>query len=461
MNAAERLPLEVCQIAGIAEPLLCGTFTTFENRESQEGRTIPIRVVVVPAQSERLTSSAWIEHPGGPRYSTVGTAHYFAAGGWLESFRRTRDVVLVDVRGLHESGALFCDALKYPRYLERYYPPERVAACREELDKKADLRQYSTDNAIGDYEDIRQWLGYEQWDVGGWSFGSRFMLTYVHLHPTSIRSVSLLIPSILNFERPLHYAKFGQRAFDGLVAACKDEEACGRAFPTVETDLDTILARLEDDPLRVDVKNPNSGESTSRSVTRDIFAEEIWASLLDNAVARQLPYVMHHAARGNFDPFLDLAVPKSPQTQEPEGHYLSVVCPEETGRLDQRRVDVAAKDTFVGTYTAKDYMQACEAWGLPLNRLHPITPGVFDIPALIITGALDPATPPEYGARNAQHFVNALHITVDEMSHGESGMRNSACLGDILDRFVTAGTTAGLDTGCVESMQPPPFRLNE
>jgi len=459
LAAANRLPLEICWLDNITEPLLCGVFSVYEDRQNRNGRLIPIKVVVIPAQSAYRAESAWIEHPGGPRYSTVATAHYYAAGGWLESFRRTRDIVLVDVRGLHESGPLFCEALKNPRILERYYPVERVAACRAELEQRASLSHYSTVNAIDDYEEIRTWLGYENWDVGGWSFGSRFMLTYVHRHPESIRSVSLFIPSILNFERPLDYAKFGQRALNGVIAACKADGDCSREFPNAENDLETILAALELEPLPVQLIDPNSGKTISREVTRDVFAEEVWIALLETVSARQLPYVLHHAARGNFEPFLELVTPTSPQAQEPEGHYFSVVCPEETSRLTPERVETATKGTFVGGHIAKDYMEACEAWNLPMKPEHPISPKVFKIPALIVTGELDPAAPPEYGAKNAEHFDEAVHITVPQMAHGESGMENGDCLGKVLNEFVAAGTVSNLDISCVDTMRPPPFRL--
>lgn len=460
-SASTRLPLQVCEIDGVAEPLLCGTLDVPEDRGKNGGRSIPISIVVVPSKNPNPGRLAWIEHPGGPRYSTIATAHYFADGGWLEEFRRNQDVVLVDVRGLHESGALYCDALEFPRILERYYPPEKVQACREELESRASLEHYSTVNAIKDYEEIRDWLGYEKWNVGGWSYGSRFMLTYVHLYPERIRTVSLFIPSILNFERPLDYARFGQKAFDGLVNACLSDEKCDTAFPSISTDLYTLLDRVEKSPVTVEIMNPISGSVEDRLLTRDIVAETVWIWLLDVPTSRELPYILHHAARENYVPFVELAVPQSVPEREPEGHYFSVVCPEETGRLSMDQAEAAAINTFVGSYIALDYIEACHAWGLPLKKNHPISPAVFDIPALIVTGEFDPVTAPEYGDTNAAHFRNVLHISVPQMAHGESGMSNGECLTNILMSFVEQGDVDSLDTSCVSTMHPPPFRVED
>lgn len=458
-TAIERLPLKICEIEGVEEPLLCGSLEVYENRVSKTGRKIPIAVVVIPAQEKRLTDSAWTDHQGGPRFSMIAQARYFAEGGFLESFRRNRDIVLIDPRGLHGSYPLYCDALKYPRILERYYPPEKVRACREELDQRADLSQYSTSNAVDDFEDIRIWLGYRQWDVGGWSYGSRFMLTYLHRHPESIRSISLSFPSILNFQRPLDYAKFGQQAFDGLVADCAQDTDCSTSFPDPAGDLMHILSMLEVNPKTVEIINPYSSAKETRSITRNIFAESVWIALLENTTARQIPLMLRKAAEGDFAPFLEIAGPSEPAASEPEGHYFSVVCPEETGQIDMAAAMVASEGTFVGAYIAEDYISACNAWGLPLHPGHPIEPKQFEVPAIIFSGDRDPVTQPEYGDEIARHFSNVRHITFPQMAHGTSGFENESCYGEILSAFVDKASSEGLDTSCIETMRAPPFKL--
>jgi pimeloyl-ACP methyl ester carboxylesterase len=458
LAATSRLPLELCNFEGTTEPLLCGVFNVYENRETQQGRVIPIKVVVIPAQEGRTTNSAWIEHQGGPRYSMVANAPQYAKGGSLESFRRNRDIVLIDPRGLHESGALYCEALKYPRVLEQYYTVDRVRACREELEQHVDLKQYSTLNAIDDFEDIRKWLGYEQWDVGGWSFGSRFMLTYIHRYPDSIRTASLFIPSTLNFERPIDYARFGQQALDRLIVDCQADTACDERFPNIAGDLEKTLAALRAQPEKITFVDPYTHEQVSKQLTSGVFAEVLWTVLFSTESARGIPFILYHSARGDYLPFLAEAL-SSPSPPEPEGHYFSVVCPEETGRLDRNEVIAAAKGTFVGSYIVEAYIDVCKAWDLPNHPEHPIDGGRFDIPALIVTGDQDPVTPPQYGDQIATHFENAVHITVPHMAHGTAGMKNSNCLDRILADFVTKGSMEGIDRSCVKTIHPPPFRL--
>lgn len=457
-EAAKRLPLEICNRDGVAELLLCGELEVYENRAAQTGRRIPVSVVVIPAQNGNPDGRAWIEHQGGPRYSMIAAAGYYAKGGELEYFRRNRDIVLIDPRGLHEANPLYCEALKHPRILERYYPPDRVRACREEIEQAFDLSQYSTLNAVDDFEDIREWLGYEQWDAGGWSFGSRFMLTYLHRHPESIRTMTLSFPAIMHFRRPLDYARFGQQGFEKLVEDCLAESTCAERFPDPKQDLSDVLTSLEAQPVVVEIFNPHSGEREEREITRDVFAEAIWVALLWNSEAVQVPFILRRAAEGDFGPFLEMNTPTEPQSPEPEGHYFSVVCAEETKFIDMEMAADASADTFVGPYIAKDYIEACDAWGLPQHPELPLAERVFDIPALIFSGARDPVTQPEYGDQIAEHFNNARHIVFENASHGTGGFTNEDCYGRIIDDFVETGSFEGLDLSCIADMKPPSFR---
>lgn len=457
-SAADRLPLEICNREGVTEPLLCGELEVYENRAAGAGRKIPVSVVVIPAQNGNPKGRAWIEHQGGPRYSMIAAAYYYAKGGELEFFRRNRDIVLIDPRGLHEANPLYCDALKHPRILERYYPPDRVRACREELEQDYDLSQYSTLNAIDDFEDIREWLGYEQWDAGGWSFGSRYMLTYLHRYPESIRTMTLSFPAIMHFRRPLDYARFGQQGFDKLVEDCLAESTCAERFPDPRQDMQDILAALEAQPHVVEILNPYSGQREQRTITRDVFAETIWVALLWNSEAVQVPFILRRAAEGDFEPFVEMNTPTKPQASEPEGHYFSVVCPEETAFIDMGMAAEASAGTFVGPYIARDYIEACEAWGLPPHPELPIEPRVFDTPGLVFSGARDPVTQPEYGDQIAEHFKNVRHIVFQNASHGTGGFDNEECYGRLIDDFVEAASVEKLDLSCIKDMKPPAFR---
>jgi hypothetical protein len=103
-------------------------------------------------------------------------------------------------------------------------------------------------------------------------------------------------------------------------------------------------------------------------------------------------------------------------------------------------------------------MNACRAWpksNLPADLFEPVRTSV---PAFIVTGSLDPATPTRWGQRLLETMPNARLIDVPVMNHDLFAVQNFIpCIVGRNFSFWSAGTAAGLDTTCVETMKPPAF----
>lgn len=104
-----------------------------------------------------------------------------------------------------EHGRLDCDFANPDApdsvFLGPLFPPEGVAKCRAALEKKADLRFYTTPGSA----------------------------------PVS-------------FLNPLPHARNAQRAIDGLFAECERQQSCRASFPNVRAELDSMIARLKRKP---------------------------------------------------------------------------------------------------------------------------------------------------------------------------------------------------------------------
>ena len=101
-------------------------------------------------------------------------------------------------------------------------------------------------------------------------------------------------------------------------------------------------------------------------------------------------------------------------------------------------------------------MKTCGFW--PKGKVEPAyfenTPS--DLPALILSGELDPVTPPVWGQQIAGQWKNAKHITVPGTGHGAAG---AGCVPKLMAQFLNDGTAAKLDTACVQNVKRPPFFL--
>jgi pimeloyl-ACP methyl ester carboxylesterase len=178
--------LKPCRLPGIDEKMLCGKLRVFENRQTRTGRTIDLNVVVLPALDTKNKAEPLFALAGGPGEAATNGAMLYVAQG--KEYRRKHDIVLVDQRGTGKSNPLTAKPTKKtPQdYLTEMYPLDYVKDLRRSLEKHADLTQYTTSIAMDDLDDVRSWLGYEQIDLFGVSYGSRAVLVYMRQHPEHV-----------------------------------------------------------------------------------------------------------------------------------------------------------------------------------------------------------------------------------------------------------------------------------
>jgi hypothetical protein len=58
--------LKPCQVAGIKEQVLCGSYEVWENRKSKKGRKIALNIVVLPSLSATPAADPLFALAGGP-----------------------------------------------------------------------------------------------------------------------------------------------------------------------------------------------------------------------------------------------------------------------------------------------------------------------------------------------------------------------------------------------------------
>jgi pimeloyl-ACP methyl ester carboxylesterase len=188
-----RVTLQPCKAGGLPEDVRCGTYEVYEDRAAKSGRKIALNIVVVPALSAAPAPDPmfWLE--GGPGADATGDV--FAARGYLSEVRKNRDLVFVDQRGTGKSNPLNCEVGDSPGDLQKYFGGtplrESVRACRESLEKIANLKLYTTPIAMDDLDEIREALGYDKINIGGLSYGSLASQIYLRMHGDHVRAVFL------------------------------------------------------------------------------------------------------------------------------------------------------------------------------------------------------------------------------------------------------------------------------
>ena len=483
-RAARTLALAPCRLKGASVPALCGTLDVFENRATRAGRKIGLKVVVVPALARDARPDPLVLLAGGPGQSITE-----AVGPLLPAFekiRRSRDLVLVDQRGTGGSHALDCelhpsdgrsepgDRTATPARGGREvpharpaslaeslaydgFPPDKLAACLASYD--ADVRQYTTANAAADLDDVRAALGYERLNLWGGSYGTRLALDYLRRYPARVRTAVLdgVAPNALKL--PLYLGRDAERALDLLFAECAADARCAAAFPDLRARFAKLLDRLAAEPARVTVSHPRTGAPSEVVITRDAFAAGLRGVLYAPEVAALLPLTIDRASRGDFGPYVAQAVALDSGFSHTMslGLFLSVVCAEDAPAVREDEIAPASAGTFFGERLTRDLLDACKTWphaDAPAGWLEPVK---SDAPVLLLSGELDPVTPPSWGDLAAQTLTHARHVVVPGVGHGATAQ---GCVPDLVAKFVAAGTVDGLDATCVAALRRPPFFLS-
>jgi len=462
LHSQKRVVLNDCQPPGVKGPAKCGTLEVYENRATKKGRMISLNILVLPATGDKREPDPWVYFSGGP-----GSAATEDAAGLADVFNRIRehrDMLFVDQRGTGKSNGLDCPMYNpddLQSYLGYFFPVEDIRKCRPQLEAKADLTLYTTDIAIDDMDEVRAALGYEQLNLFGGSYGTRAALTYLKRYPKRVRTATLQGVAPPNEYMPLDFPLGNERALQGILAECAADEACNAAFPNLKDESKSLLAQLIKGPVEVEVQKPNSSERVKVKLSRDLAAEAIRYMLYNPVGASRVPLIIHLAAQGNFVPLTEAALRfrKLLVATGFNGMYLSVTCAEDLPWIKPGEGERMAANTFLGDYRLRQQREACALWPRATIAKDYADPVRSDVPVLILTGELDPVTPPSNGDAVAKTLKNSLHIVVPHGAHGLGGLENIDCILRLTAEFVERGSTQGIDTSCVKTIRRKGFAL--
>jgi len=445
-----RVRLEPCHAAGGAIEALCGAYEVFENRQTRVGRRIALNVMLIPAKDAASTSDPLFAFAGGPGESATATFPYV---GYIQRVREQRDVVLIDQRGTGKSNPLECQLVNLAdpaAVLAPAYALDALRSCRTASDTKADTTQYTTSIAADDVDDVREALGYETIDVFGGSYGARAALVYLRRHGGHVRTLTLSAVAGTDFLIPLPFAKALQSSIDGVISVCNADEACRKAYPELRERFRALLARLQAAPAEFDVHGRHV------TLTEETFLSKLRSLLYVPHFVSGFPILMEHAFQGDWLPFAGavLELRSLIEGDVARGASFAAICAEDVPAFTAARIREATAGTDLGDAQVRRYQEYCKAWGpagsVPQDYYAPVRSRV---PALLISGGLDPATPPATARAAAAALPESLSVVVKEGTHGTG----SACVDGIIADFIARGSTKGLDTSCVDGIHLPPF----
>ena len=298
---------------------------------------------------------------------------------------------------------------------------------------------------MDDLDDVRAWLGYDRINLIGSSYGTRAALVYLRQHPERVRTVTLIGVAPTYLKMPMYHAQAAARAMELLLQQCEQDAQCHEAFPQIRDDWTSVLSQLGREPARVEYSPSDKSAPVNVEIQRDIFAEKIRTWMYGRDQASRIPLIIHHAAQGDFAPFLREAIRPSIPDFIADGMYLSVTCAEDIPFINQEEAARLNAGNPFGNYRVFQQTRACSMW--PQGKIPPDfrEPVSSNVPVLIFSGNMDPVTPPQRGEEVARYLPNSRHVIIPQAGHGFDGLAEPECADRIIMEFMEKGEAKDLD----------------
>jgi pimeloyl-ACP methyl ester carboxylesterase len=438
-----------CHLPGSEEALRCLNVPVPLDYAAANGASLKLHVTVAPAFREAARPDPLFVLAGGP-----GEAGSDVLQLLLTAFRRTRatrDIVFIDQRGTGLSGKLDCESRPGDETLDEAAADGAVRACIAAA--KAPFAAYTTANAARDIEQVRRALGYGKVNVWGGSYGTRLGQAYARAFPGAVRS--LVLDGVAAPEQVIPAGgRDSQAALDKLFDQCAADKACHKAYPALRSEFKALADKVDAGAVKLAMSDPRTAQPVTVTMTSARFLGTIHSILYSPVDARRLPFLLHSAYGGRWEPFVarrNLATDFAGEGSNALLLHLAVVCAEDVPRLTPQ---LLASDAAVLTRPMIERLPAlCQAMKVPPVAF--TEPATIAAPALLLSGALDPVTPPHRAASAARRMAHAQQFVVANAGHGVSQL---GCMPRLLREFLDRPQQP-LDAKCLSEIPAPTFQL--
>jgi pimeloyl-ACP methyl ester carboxylesterase len=284
---------------------------------------------------------------------------------------------------------------------------------------------------------------------------------YLRRFPTHTRSVILdgVVPPTIALGPAV--AVDAENALLSILARCTREPQCRSQFGDPVVDYHKLSAQMRTQPVPITIADPTTGEQSKLELSTLQLATVLRLTTYTPQEAALLPLILHRASEsGDFMPLATqyLLISRSLGDQLSYGMHNSVVCAEDVPFYDPKSIDrKRLEQTYLGTSAVDGLRDICQVWPRgPIDKdFH--EPLHSNVPALLLSGSDDPATPVADAQEALRGFTKGLHVVLKGFGHGQLV---APCVDRIMERFIDTATVNGLDVSCTSLDKPTPFFIS-
>ncbi|MEM6721060.1 MAG: alpha/beta fold hydrolase [Bacteroidota bacterium] len=445
-----------------------GYLEVLENREKPEGNTIKLPVYIFKSRSKNPKKDPIIYTVGGPGSSTMRSAKYMKYYQYLDD----RDFILFEQRGTqYAQPSLACPEWSQAIYLSNL--PEvteqqrdslleaAATQCRARLTAQGiDLNSYHTNASAADIEDLRKVLKIENYNLLTISYSTKIAQVLLRDYPKPIRSVIMDSPLPLEVNYDEESVGNLLEVVDKLLSACEADATCAQKFPKIKTKFFQYLRDKTENPLQVEVTNPNTGKPATFYLKGEDLITVFTISNSNNVanVPLEIQKLLDNDLSSVKAQLASLFKKPTQSTGFSMGMRLSVWCAEEYPFVSQ--TIVASEKTkypeVKGVSPTVFESNICDIWNVKPVKAIENKAIKSDIPVLLLSGEYDSETPVKWAAQMQKNFPNSYHITFKGWKHIITTNWSNPCGMEVANAFFNNPNTKP-NLACFDEIQSLKF----
>jgi pimeloyl-ACP methyl ester carboxylesterase len=210
--------------------------------------------------------------------------------------------------------------------------------------------------------------------------------------------------------------------------------------------------------VRAAVPNGRGGVDTI-AVSRDAIAGSLMSVMQSASQRSAVPRLLRAAAAGDARPLATAVVQarRAIDMAISAGMHLSVSCSDDGARLDTAAARADDARTFLGGSRVRMLAEACREWTIAPPDPAAGTAVRATTPVLLVSGELDPNTPPRHADEALRTLPNGRHVVLAGVAHGWSNV--SACGAAFVAEFIERASARELDVSCGSVSSAPGFAV--
>ena len=441
-----------------------GYATVPVRHDQPAGKTMKLAVAVFPCRGENPAPDPLVLNTAGPGKSNMDNFFPALASDLGAVLLSTRDVVLIELRGLRYSEHnLICEEvvnaqiemmtknLSYQESMDILM--EALRASKERfLGEGADLSSFNNLETVSDIDLIMTELGYEQFNLLGSSAGTVVAQHMIRDYPERLRCVILDAGLPINSTILRDMLPNGIERLKLTFKECEEDEACRAAFPNLEERFLARMAELNETPAIIPLQNPETGEEFDYLLNGYRLGTFVFFSMY---YTPQIPYVISKVLNGDYSE-IAAGVKESFLTGRTFAFGLgNTVFASEAGEYTPGDIDIdpdyrIMKEGLNLSGLGGEFIyEVRNLWEIEqISEERRMFKEKSNVPVLVLNGRYDPVIPPKYDAEMKEYLGNCHIFRFDGVTHSVADNAPECGIPMILE-FLGNPSTAP-DSSCVQ-----------